>query len=445
MHLLYSAALAALLLLSLPYWLVQGARKRKYRAGLGERLGRVPARVRPADGPGSVWVHAVSVGEVLAVSGLIAELRRRWPERRVFLSTTTATGQQLARERFGEENVFYLPLDFAFAIRPWLRLVRPELVVLAETEFWPNFLRLARKRGARVAVVNARISDRSLPDYRRWRGLMRPVLANVDLFLAQSQEDGRRLAEIGAPAERVQVGGNLKFDIQAPAATPFAQELRPRLARSGAGPVLVCGSTVEGEERLVLRAFREVLRQYPDALLVLAPRHPERFDAAAELVLTSALALWRRSRLEAEAPLRGGVLLLDSIGELASIYSLATLAFVGGSLVPKGGHNILEPAYFGVPIVVGPHTENFRDMVALFRAADALRVVDAAALAGALLSLLQDATGREALGRRAAEVFRAQAGASARTLAALDSLLGVPAQATEAASPQAVDSTPGRS
>ena len=444
MPLLYSAALAALLLLSLPYWLIQGARKHKYRAGLGERLGGVPARVRPAEAPGAVWVHAVSVGEVLAVSGLIAGMRRQWPQRRVFVSTTTATGQQLARERFGEENVFYLPLDFAFAIRPWLRAVRPELLVLAETEFWPNFLRLARKRGARVAVVNARISDRSLPGYRRWRGLMRAVLANVDLFLAQSAEDGRRLVGIGAPNQRVQVGGNLKFDIQPPAATAFAQELRGRLARAGAGPVLVCGSTVEGEERLVLRAFREVLRQHPNALLILAPRHPERFDAAEELVRTSGLALWRRSRLEAEA-LRGGVLLLDTIGELASIYSLATLAFVGGSLVPKGGHNILEPACFGVPIVVGPHTENFRDIVALFRAADALRVVDdPGGLAATLLALLEDAAAREALGRRAADVFREQAGATARTLAALDGLLGAPAQATEAASPQPANSTPGR-
>lgn len=446
MHLLYSAALAALLLLSLPYWLIQGARKHKYRAGLGERLGRVPVRVPPAGRPGSVWVHAVSVGEVLAVSGLIAEMRRRWPGRRIFVSTTTATGQQLARERFGEENVFYLPLDFAFSIRPWLRAVQPELLVLAETEFWPNFLRLARKCGARVAVVNARISDRSLPRYRRWRSLVRRVLANVDLFLAQSEEDGRRLVEIGAPPERVQVGGNLKFDIQPPAATAFAHELRARLARAGGGPILVCGSTVEGEEPLVLAAFQEVQGRYPNALLILAPRHPERFDAVAELVRSSGLPLWRRSRLEAETPLRGGVLLLDTIGELASIYSLAALAFVGGSLVPKGGHNILEPAYFGVPILVGPHTENFRDIVARFRATDALRVVEApGGLAAALLALLGDTAAREALGRRAAEVFRAQVGATARTLAALDSLLGPPAPATEAASAQPVNSTPERS
>ena len=442
-YLLYSMALAALLLLTLPYWLIQGARKHKYRAGLGERLGRVPARVRRAETPGSVWVHAVSVGEVLAVSRLVTELRRRWPLRRVFVSTTTATGQKLARERFGEESVFYLPLDFAFAIRSWLRVVQPELLVLAETEFWPNLLRLARKCGARVAAVNARISDRSFPRYRRWRGLMRGVLANVDLFLAQSAEDRRRLLEMGAPAARVQVAGNLKFDIPAPAAAGFVQELRTRLACAGAAPILVCGSTVEGEEPLLLAAFQAVLARFPGALLILAPRHPERFDAAAELVRSSRLALWRRSRLEAEAPLRGGVLLLDSIGELASLYSLATLAFVGGSLVPKGGHNLLEPAFFGVPIVVGPHTENFRDIVTRFRAAGAVTVVeDADALAGALLALLDDRAQREALGRRAAEVFRAQAGATARTLAALEDLLGAAAAAE--AVPNPANSSPER-
>jgi len=267
MYLLYSLAAALALLLSAPWWLFRMLRYHKYRAGLRERLGFVPARLWNRDAArdaascvstsehGSIWIHAVSVGEVLAVEQLIKELRSANPGRRIFFSTTTAAGQKLARERHGEENVFYFPLDFAFAIRSYFRRLRPRLVVLAETEFWPNFLRLAKKSGARVAVVNARISDRSYPGYRRWRGVLCGVLQNVDLFLTQSEEDARRLAEIGAHAERITVSGNLKFDVQPPQSVPLQQELKARLQQAEAFPVLVCGSTVEGEEFPLLGMF----------------------------------------------------------------------------------------------------------------------------------------------------------------------------------------------
>src|SRR5580704_13296603 len=215
---LYSVALAVGMLASLPYWLFQMARYGKYRKGFAERLGRLPARLQlPAEGEPVIWVHAVSVGEVLAVAGLVEELQRRFPQHRIFISTTTDTGQALARKRFGEASVFYFPMDFAFAIRPYLRALRPRMVVIAETEFWPNFLRLAHASGARMAVVNARISDRSWPNYRRFRGLLRRLLANVDLFLAQTPEDAARLRDIGAEPERIHVSGNLKFDVPAPA------------------------------------------------------------------------------------------------------------------------------------------------------------------------------------------------------------------------------------
>jgi len=206
------------MLASLPYWLYQMTRYGKYRKGLAERLGGVPARLRlPEERESVIWVHAVSVGEVLAVAGLVEKLQRRFPQHRFFVSTTTDTGQALARKRFGDANVFYFPMDFAFAIRPYLRALRPRMVVVVETEFWPNFMRLAHASGARIAVVNARISDRSWPNYRRFRGLLRRLLVNVDLFLAQTEEDAARLQDIGAPPERVRVTGNLKFDIPAPA------------------------------------------------------------------------------------------------------------------------------------------------------------------------------------------------------------------------------------
>ncbi len=260
-YFLYSLLLAAAMLLSLPYWLYQMLRHGKYRRGFAERLGSVPSRlIQTSPKRPVIWVHAVSVGEVLAVTGLIDEMRRRFPQHRIFITTTTDTGQELARKRFEEENVFYFPLDFAFAIRPYLRALRPELVVIAETEFWPNFLRLAHASGARIAVVNARISDRSWPNYRRFRSLLKKELENIDLFLAQTDADSARLESIGAVPDRVQVTGNLKFDINLPPAPPIVAALRKSLAASGAGPVLVCGSTQRA------RAVHPVRGEHPKGL-----------------------------------------------------------------------------------------------------------------------------------------------------------------------------------
>jgi 3-deoxy-D-manno-octulosonic-acid transferase len=424
-YLLYSLLLAAGMLLSLPYWLYQMLRHGKYRTGFAARMGSVPARLTAEpDSPAMrvIWVHAVSVGEVLAVSGLVEEMRRILPHYRVLISTTTDTGQALARKRFGEENVFYFPLDFAFAIRPYLRMLNPELVVLAETEFWPNFLHQAHAGGSRIAVVNARISDRSWPSYRRYRWALRRMLAHVDKFLAQSENDRARLVSIGAESARVRVTGNLKFDVNLPSPPPLVESLRRSLRAEGAGPVLVCGSTVEGEEPVLLKAFENVRVEHPRAVMILAPRHPQRFDEVAILVQQLGLPFCRRSRWSGEA-LAGTVLLLDSIGELAALYALADVAFVGGSLVPRGGHNIIEPAQHGVAIVVGNHTENFRDIVALFQSRDAVRIVSPAELPLTLMQLLNDDVDRRALGRRAEETMRSQTGATSRTLEALMNLL----------------------
>jgi len=273
-YFLYSVTLGLLLAISLPWWLVQMLRLGKYRAGLRERLGMVPARIRMAQGLPVCWIHAVSVGEALAIAPLVAALRETGY--RVVVSTTTHTGQRLARDKFGAENVFYFPLDFGLCIKPYLRALRPEIVILAETEFWPNFLRLARASGARLAVVNARISDRSYPRYLRWRGLLTKVLEPVELFLAQSEGDAERLRAVGAAPERVEVAGNLKFDVAPPVETAKVTQLGEQLRASGA-PILVAGSTVEDEEEFVLQAFRMVLKEYPEASLVLAPRHKERF------------------------------------------------------------------------------------------------------------------------------------------------------------------------
>jgi 3-deoxy-D-manno-octulosonic-acid transferase len=419
----YSVALAVAFLASLPYWLFQMARHGKYLKGFAERIGLLPSRLRlPANQKPVIWVHAVSVGEVLAVAGLVEELRQRFPQHKIFVSTTTDTGQALARKRFGEANVFYFPMDFAFAVRPYLRALRPQMVVIAETEFWPNFIRLAHVSGARIAVVNARISDRSWPRYRRFRGLLRRLLAHIDLFLAQTPEDAARLQDIGAAAKRTRVVGNLKFDIPAPPPSAIVESVRASIVASGAGPVLVCGSTVDGEEPVLLKTFENVLVQHPRAVMILAPRHPERFPVVMALLEQMSLRFYQRSMWNGEA-LAGGVFLLDTIGELAAFYALADVAFVGGSLVPRGGHNIIEPALHGVATIVGNHTENFRNIVNLFRSRDAVRVVGPAELSLVFLDLLANDAERVALGQRAAETMRSQIGATARTADELQRLM----------------------
>jgi 3-deoxy-D-manno-octulosonic-acid transferase len=473
-YFLYSATLALLLTLTLPWWLLQMLRLGKYRAGLRERLGMVPARIRLAAGDtagdvaagleaarsgtrqtpplwpralGVAWIHAVSVGEVMAIAPLVGQLREQGY--RVVVSTTTHTGQRLARDKFGGAHVFYFPLDFALCIRPYLRALRPALVILAETEFWPNFLRLAGASGARLVVVNARISDRSLPRYLRFRGLLSRVLAPVELFLAQSEGDAERLRAVGAAPERVEVLGNLKFDAAPPVESATVTQLGEQLRVTG-GPILVAGSTVEDEEEPVLAAFRMVLGEYPGASLVLAPRHRERFEAVAQLLSERHFRFVRRSALNAgqnatqdaaqnatqdaaqdsaahnagQADLRGTVLLLDTLGELAAIYRYSDIAFVGGSLVPMGGHNILEPAFFGRAILTGPHTENFRDIMACFESQRAVVRCTTKNLGITFLLLLREGSEREALGQRAQAVLAAQRGATARSVARILELAG---------------------
>jgi 3-deoxy-D-manno-octulosonic-acid transferase len=424
MYALYSLTLALFFLLTLPYWLVQMMRHGKYRAGLRQRLGIVPAHVKRADGRPAIWVHAVSVGEVVACSAVIAGLREEFASYRIFISTTTNTGQKLAAERFGAENVFYFPLDLGFAVRPYLDAIKPQLIVIAETEFWPNSLRLAKARKARIAIINCRISDRSFPGYKRFRFFLPRVLKNIDLFLAQTMQDKERLVAIGAPESKVEVAGNLKFDVAPPPAPPIVARLADNVAKSGAGPVLVCGSTFDGEEGSLLSAFRNILAAHPRALMILAPRSAERFAEVAALVERLDFRMVRRSLWSSE-PLAGAVFLVDSIGELASIYSLATVAFVGGSLVPRGGHNILEPALYGLPVITGNHYENFRDMVNFFVSRNAVRVVGLAELPLVLIELIENAEERAQLGRNAKAALKSQRGATARTISALQQLMGM--------------------
>jgi 3-deoxy-D-manno-octulosonic-acid transferase len=434
MYFLYSLCVTLVLLLGLPFWLVQMARKGKYRAGLSERFGRISARLRPtAAHEDCIWIHAVSVGEVLAVTGLIAAFKRKFPGWRVAVSTTTATGQALARARFGDENVFYVPLDLRRFIRPYFRHLRPRALVLAESEFWPNLLWVAQDSQCRSAVVNARVSDRSFPSYLRFANLLRKyALSKLDLLLAQAESDGSRLVAMGAPAHRVQVTGNLKFDFTPPQESDLVRSLRSHI---GTSRLLVCGSTVAGEEAVMLPALQEIAAS--GAVILLAPRHPERFDPVAKRLIEAGLPVIRRSQWQNSPIAPGSVFLLDTIGELASVYALADVAFVGGSLVHSGGHNVLEPAYFGKATLVGPHMENFRDIANRLTERGGLVRVTVDDFAQQVLALLDDQTRRDRIGSAARQVVEANSGATATTLTALETLLWMPsslrAQMTEPA------------
>lgn len=421
---IYSALLLAVLVLGAPWWLLRMATSGRYRAGLAGRLGWVPKSLRAAvAGREVVWIHAVSVGEVMAGMQLIRELSAARPEWLIAVSTTTATAQELAKKRMPELPVFYLPLDFAFVVRRYLRVLQPKMLVLMESEFWPNLMLQCAKAGVPMAVVNARVSDRSFPRYMRLRRLWRPLLEKISLFLAQSEETAERLMQIGAPADRVRVTGNLKYDLREGRESPLVAMVREQLPAQAR--VVVSGSTLDGEEKILLGAWPTVLADEPNAVMVLAPRHPDRFAAIAAMVEGSGFTVIRASgfREQPRPVAAGSILLLDTIGDLAAMYSLGAVAFVGGSLVKAGGHNPLEPARFSVPVVMGSSFENFREIVHVLQVHDAIRVVSTAEFPDTLAAMLHHTDEAQAMGKRGREVFEAQAGATARSVQALTTLV----------------------
>jgi 3-deoxy-D-manno-octulosonic-acid transferase len=433
---------AALLLV--PYWLVQGLRHGKYLSNLGERLGlSFPALAKlPADSTGAIWIHAVSVGEVLSGITLARRLKGTYPNRSLIISTTTQTGQALARERMPfADAVIYFPLDWAFCVRRALDAVRPSVVLVLETEIWPNFLREAGRRKIPVLFVSGRISDRSFARYQSYLGVfgfflrpfLRDALSNASSFLMQSEKDAERVRALGAPMDRVWVSGNLKYDLELPAPTPLSNWLATEIKRSGRSPIIVAGSVVATEEPHALIAFGTLQGEYPKALLVLAPRKPESFNDAAEFIDESHRKFIRRSRLAipglaskqtdgnsntATIPDDVTVLLLDSIGELASLYGLADGAFVGGSLVSSGGHNILEPAAFGKIAVFGPSMENFAEIASRFVAAGAAIQVESPEDVGvAWIELFRDPERMKKMSEMARRLVADSRGATDRAVA----------------------------
>ncbi len=427
----YSVVYSLAFCLYLPYYLWRIRFRERSGVDLAQRMGRFPGFLRESRGctSPSVWVHAVSVGEVNAVRPLADKLIERFTETQsaqsVFVTTTTDTGQSLARRIFeGRAEVFYFPIDWQWACRRFLKRLRPSLVLLTETELWPGFLFSARRLKIPVVLVNGRLSDHSFRRYRRLRWLMRPLLAGMDHCCMQSIEDKKRILELGAPQGRVHWTGNLKFDYRL---SPDKQ--REQLARriaalmkpSDGDRLWVCGSTREGEEEILADCLLQLRQRFSGLRLMLVPRHPHRGSQIRKLLDSRGLGSILRSEWAPQGGLEPttppDVFILDSIGELPYLYAVSDLVFIGGSLVPKGGQNILEAAYFGKPILFGPHMENFREISQAFvKAYAALQVRSAEELTDRAGYLLGDADAAAWLGRNARKVMRESRGAVKRTM-----------------------------
>jgi 3-deoxy-D-manno-octulosonic-acid transferase len=431
MYLLYSVLLVIWGILLIPAFLYKAWRRRTYLPGLSQRMGRLPDSLR-FDGRATIWFHSCSVGETLSLQPLVLLLHRRFPDARFVFSTITQTGQHIAVQRFvsyGKGNTFYFPIDFASVAKRVLDWIQPAMMVIIDTEIWPNTLHQAHRRGIPVMLVNGRISAASFRHYRRARPLLRRVFGNYRALLMQSDEDASRITQMGAPPDKVFVTGNIKIDCEMPDAKSEEALLRNldqafEFSRLSA-PLIVAGSTHSGEEQMLLDVLR-LIRSRPgmeQTRLLLAPRHPERFDEVARLTEQNGFKVRRRTG-GSDGDADAEVFILDTIGELAAVYRFATVAFVGGTLVRHGGHSIMEPALYAKPIVIGPSVENFRQIVDEFRAHGGARQISAGQedpklqvqqLLDVFLQLLQNAKEREDLGRAAFSILERNRGTTQRT------------------------------
>ena len=416
MYVLYEVLLYLVLVLGLPWFLLMGLLRGKYLVNARARFGFYRGRAEGHD----LWIHAVSVGETLAARPVIDEILKQRPGTSIVFTTTTITGQAQAARLYRDATVTYFPFDFARAVRRFLEHHQPRVFATMETEIWPNVTRLARERGLRLILANGRISDRSLPRYRAFRAAIRPILAKYDRILARENTDRDRFIALGAAADRVEVTGNVKFDYE-PDESPLEDATRVE-SLIGSRKVVILGSTMEGEDEMLLPEVERLVNAQ-QAFVVIAPRKPERFELVAGLLQTSTLRFVRWTEMENAA---GGadVLLLDTFGELAKMYRYATVAFIGGTLVPTGGHNPIEPAAAGVPVCFGPAMSNFREIARVFLKNEAAREVHTAGEVGEFAALMiEEPEIQRAWGARARETVLQNRGASARTAQRIVELL----------------------
>jgi 3-deoxy-D-manno-octulosonic-acid transferase len=398
---------------------IKGWNSPEYFQRLGERLGRLPAQ-----GKGGIWIHAVSVGEVQAASALVQALLQSYPGLGILITTTTPTGSRLVQDKFSDRvRHCYLPYDLPWAVQGFLNSYQPELALIMETEIWPNIFLQCQRANIPLLLINARVSESSFKGYRKIRPLLQASLNRCQRILAQSQEDAARIEALGVEPGQVLVSGNLKFDIQAPQEQASSgQRLRAELWPQR--PVWIAASTHKGEEEQILRAQARIMQQLPEALLIIAPRHPQRFDQVFDICQSQGFHACKRSQAYPEEARQSSIYLADSLGELFMLYSAADAAFVGGSLVPAGGHNLLEPATLGTPILSGPHLDNFQEISSLLQAQKALILVqDFPDLAQAITYLFADASSRQDYAQRAKQVLTKNQGALEATLQQISGLI----------------------
>lgn len=421
MHLLYDLILIMAATALVPYYLLRGVRYGKSRRGLRERLGHYsPEQLRAVAGRQVIWVHAVSVGETRAARPLLKELRQQYPAALIVLSNVTETGRAIALGMTDVDLCLFFPFDFSWAVRRVLQTIKPRLIIIVETEIWPNFTRQAAALEIPLLLVNGRISDRSFPRYRFFRPLLKPLLRSFSAFCMQSQLDAERIIQLGADPSRVENTGNLKFDHELRDLAPAeVSTLKAQYRLPDALSIMTAGSTHAGEEEQLLGAFQQLLEQGNQLALVLIPRHPERCREVAALLTAAALIFRLRSSLTSAAPLlrSGQVLLVDTLGEVINLYATSDLIFVGGSLVPVGGHNPLEASLLGKPVLFGPHVHNFREISAkLVRSGAGIQVQTGSELLLTCQMLLDDPVRRRAMGQAGRTLIVESAGATSRTL-----------------------------
>ena len=369
-----------------------------------------------------IWVHAVSVGETLACIPFLRKLRKEFPDRKIVLSTTTYTGQKIAREKFAEaDRIIYMPLDSVLCVKKAVNSLRPDIFITVETELWPALFRNLKDAGSRIIILNGRISNKSFKGYSRIKFLMAGMLSNVDFFYMQDKGDAERIIALGADKHKVGIMGNFKFDID------LKEELPLNWLTGISGKVLLAASTHQGEEEVILDAFNVIKKELQGTKLILAPRHPERFNETAELIEKQGLSYIRRSSLngkEIKGVNDADIILLDTLGELSRVFSRASVAFIGGSLIPRGGHNVMEPAYWSIPIIFGPHMDNFPIAGEFLKRSAAVEVRDSKDIAQTVITLLTDNKKTAELGRNARSIVDNNTGAVKKAIELIRGYIG---------------------